>query len=93
MRRYLALLLFVALLPLQAFAAPTVTKYGKSGCTYNGTGSSNACAASNGAAGAYSTIANAVTGELAARTDLVGRDETLVLNFQGTAADAGATIS
>lgn len=71
----------------QAWATTTLTKYVNTSCTFNGDGTSNSCAASNGVAGAYTSISNT---EVANRQNLVTGDKILQILVDGNAADTTA---
>ena len=91
MKRIFALILFVLLSASIALAADK-TAYIRTDCANNGNGTSASCAASNGAAGAYKTCAQAITGEVAANANLTTLGGNLILDAAGTTADGQCVI-
>ena len=85
-----ALFLAVLLFAQTAWAATAVEKWVDTDCADNGDGTQGDCAKTPGAAGPYNSLTNALTGESAARPNLVSNDESLTIMLQGTAADTTA---
>lgn len=73
-----------------AVCTTNVTRFVNTTCTsFNGDGSSNSCAASNGAAGAYNSLANAVSDVKSDYSnDLVAADVNVTILCSGSTADA-----
>lgn len=77
------LLLALILLPQIALAATNETQYVRSGCANNGDGTTSACAASGGAAGAFNTF----SAWESQNRNLVSQDKNLTVKFLGSTAD------
>ena len=82
------LLLALLLLPGVAFAATNETQYVSVVCANNGDGTAASCAASGGAAGAFSSFDN-WEGQ---NRDLVSQDKNLTVIFNGTCEAGGKTL-
>lgn len=87
-------LLFVANLSLliayKSSALTVVNKYVDTDCSNNGDGTSASCAASPGAAGAYTTLSNALSDIVTDTPDFVSSDIQVNINCEGTAVDTTA---
>jgi hypothetical protein len=88
MRVILILLFLVS----QAHALTVVTRYVRTDCANNGDGTASSCAASPGAAGAYTTLANAESDIQTDYANFVSSDVQVDVDCAGTAADGGLTI-
>lgn len=75
----------------KAFAATAITNHLTPGCANNGDGTAAGCAASGGAAGAYNTFSNAITGIQTLYPSFVASDVIVtLLAHTGTAVDSQA---
>ena len=75
------------LLPGIVNAATAVTRYVNTDCANNGDGTASTCAASAGAAGAYTTFDNSVTDIVADYPNMVSSDVQVTVDLRGAAAD------
>ena len=88
------LVFVLALLWAQAaYAVTAIEAWVDTDCGTNGNGVTSECAKGAGEDGAYITLSDALTGESAARSDLVARDESLTILLEGTVADTTAPVS
>lgn len=88
------LVFVLALLWAQAaYAVTAIEAWVDTDCGTNGNGVTSECAKGAGEDGAYITLSDALTGESAARSDLVARDESLTIMLEGTTADTTAPIN
>lgn len=87
MKRFLLIVLF---LPSIVAAQTTDTFYVNAGCANNGNGTTNACAASNGAAGAFNDLETAVESQA---TDLVAANKIYVFEVEGSSSDSIGAIT
>ena len=76
----------------QAFAQTVITRYVRTDNANNGDGTTSGAAASPGAAGAYTTLQNAVTDIVADYPDFVASNVQIDVDCAGIAADVKATI-
>lgn len=81
------LLIFLLLIPSVSLAVTAVDRYVDTDCTNNGDGTSSSCAASSGAAGAYTTLNNAVTDVISDYPNFVSSDVQVTIHCEGTAVD------
>lgn len=87
------ILLSLLLVTSNAYAVTAIEKWVDTDCSFNGNGTQGACSGSDGGTGPYKTLQQALTGESAARSDLVSRDESLTIMLQGATADTNAPVS
>lgn len=83
----LLLLLAIALIPNLATAATAVNRYVNTDCSNNGDGTASTCAGSVGGAGAYTTLANALTDVASDYADFTTSDVQVTVHCKGAAAD------
>lgn len=84
-KKALVLLLFFA---IEASAQTLVTRFVNTDCTFNGDGTGSTCAASNGAAGAYTTLANAFTDVQTDFPNIVSSNNQVDIDVRGVAVDS-----
>lgn len=86
MKKLFLLLLFL-LCAQPAYAVTVVTRYVRTDCANNGDGTAASCAASGGAAGAYTSLDNALTDTTSDYPNLVSSDVQLNIDCAGATAD------
>jgi hypothetical protein len=86
--RFIKYFLFLLVIfPSIANALTAVTYYGVTTCANNGDGTSTSCAASAGAAGAATTLDNALSRARTAHANLVTDDVQITIDMRGSTAD------
>jgi hypothetical protein len=82
------LLLFILLFPSVAFAVTDKVIHVNMGCGNNGNGTATNCASSGGGAGAYNSLASAISTEA---TNLVTADKRYVFTLEGSSSETIST--